>query len=146
MAGKRKKITFIINDKGCHICTSHHIGTHGYPCVFHDGRNQNLHRVLYEEKFGPLGNLLARHKCDDARCINLDHIETGTAAQNTADATERGRHNPPHGVRSGTAKLSEGQVDAIRAESGTHQEIANRYNVNQSTITRIKSGQRRLKG
>lgn len=71
MAGKRKKVEFVVTDAGCHECTSHAVGTSGYPCVWKNRRNQNLHRVLYEEKFGPLGDLVARHTCDNRKCIKL---------------------------------------------------------------------------
>lgn len=142
MAGKRKTITFTVNDRGCHICTSHAPGTHGYPCLWKDGRNQNMHRVLYEEANGPLGDLVARHICDETLCVNLAHIEPGTYADNTADITERGRHNPPCGERSGTAKLTQHQVAAIRAATGSQRNIAEAYGVNQSSVSRIRRGQR----
>ena len=139
----RKPITISIDSKGCHICTSHHIGTQGYPCVEKDGRNQNLHRVLYEEKHGNLQeNQVVRHTCDVRACINLDHLIVGTKADNTADITERGRHNPPRGERSGSSKLSEHQVAEIRVDKRKHAVIAEAYNVHPSTISRIKGNKR----
>lgn len=146
MAGKRKDVKYVVTDSGCHECTSHHIGTGGYPCIYKDGRNQNLHRVLYEEAHGPLGDLVARHSCDNRKCINLEHTVPGTPAQNTEDMVARDRLNPPYGERSGTCKLPKEAVALIKEATGTHSEIALKFSVNQSTVTRIKSGKRRAKG
>lgn len=139
---KIKTITFAVNENGCHICTSHHLNRDGYATIYKAGRTQNLHRVLYEEKFGPLGELVARHKCDTPTCINLKHIEPGTWSDNREDVRKRNRYNPPYGERSGTSKLTEEQIRCIRNEIGTHQYLADKYSVNQSTITRIKSRKR----
>lgn len=37
MAGKRKAIKYVVTESGCHECTSHHIGTSGYPCIYKVG-------------------------------------------------------------------------------------------------------------
>ena len=143
MPGKRKLVSFIVDDNGCHICTSHHIGRSGYPCVEKDGRNQNLHRVLYEEAFGPLEpGLVARHKCDVRACINLEHIIPGTRADNSADMVERNRTNPPVGTRSGSSKLTIEEVQEIRSSSSAQSAIASKYKINQSTVSRIQTGKR----
>ena len=146
MAGKRKKVEFVVTDAGCHECTSHAVGTSGYPCVWKDGRNQNLHRVLYEEKFGPLGDLVARHTCDNRKCINLSHVVGGTKQDNTDDMVSRGRLNPPIGERSGTCKLTKEQVEQVKESMGSQDSIAKKFSINQSTVARIKSGKRRSKG
>ena len=140
---RRKPITFTVDSNGCHICTSHFIGTQGYPCVEKDGRNQNLHRVLYGEAHGNLQeNQVVRHTCDVRACVNLAHLVAGTKADNTADITERNRHNPPVGERSGTAKLTEAQVSSIRADKRTQKIIASEYGVDPSAISRIKGNKR----
>ena len=35
--------------------------------------------------------LCVRHKCDNARCINPDHLEIGTWGDNNRDRAQRGR-------------------------------------------------------
>jgi len=140
---KRKPIIFTVDSNGCHICTSHHIGTHGYPQVWKDGTQHNMHRVLFEEAYGKLqeGHLV-RHTCDVRACINLDHLVPGTPADNNRGITERGRHNPPIGERSGTSKLTEEQVTNIRNDERSQAVIAVEYGVNQSTISRVKGNKR----
>lgn len=52
-----------------------------------------VHRVMYELHVGPIPNgQLIRHRCDNPPCINPDHLEPGTPADNTSDMMERGRH------------------------------------------------------
>lgn len=51
------------------------------------------HRFVCELTYGPLGEKeQARHKCDNGRggCVRPDHIEPGTALDNSRDAKERG--------------------------------------------------------
>jgi hypothetical protein len=143
VSGQRRAVTFEVDENGCHICTSHAIGTHGYPKLWKNGQSHNLHRVLFEELHGDLApGLLVRHKCDVRACINLDHLIEGTRQDNTNDITERGRHNPPLGERCGTAKLDTAAVKAIRFSAESQYKLADKYGVNQSTISRIRSQKR----
>lgn len=141
MAGKRKNITYTVTDRGCHECTSHHLNKDGYPCIFKDGRNQNMHRVLYEEKFGslPKGHV-ARHTCDNPQCINMDHIVPGTPKQNSQDMVDRGRTNTPK--RDGKrrdVKLTYSQIDEIRRNPNklSQAKLGKIYGVHQGTISKI---------
>jgi HNH endonuclease len=143
VVGHRKAITFIRAENGCHICTSHRIGTDGYPNLWKNGRPQHMHRVLYEEKYGDLpSEIHVRHTCDNCRCINLKHMVTGTAQDNTDDKVKRGRLNPPRGERSGNLKLTEKIVQRIRNAEGSQSAIAEKFGINQSQVSRIKSGER----
>ncbi len=143
MSGKRKEITWIVTDSGCHECTSHALDTHGYPMLWKSGRNQHMHRVLYEESNGDLGELVARHTCDNRKCINLDHIVPGTCAENSNDAKIRGRLNTHRGETRADSKLTREQVLEIRASKETQVNLSIRYNVDSSYISRIKSGEKR---
>jgi hypothetical protein len=143
MAGKRKTVTWEVDENGCHICTSHSPGAHGYPQLWKDGTNQNAHRVLYEEAFGELDdNIVVRHTCDVRMCINLAHLIPGTRADNTQDITDRKRHNPPVGERAGNTNLKQSDVEAIIAANDNQKIIAAKYGISQSQVSRIKSGKR----
>jgi HNH endonuclease len=85
-------------------------------------------RVYYEERFGPVpvGTELD-HLCRVRACINPDHLEPVTHAENC----RRGRR----------AKLSPDQVAEIRSSSETQRVIARRFGVTQGHVARIRNGQ-----
>ena len=57
----------------------------GYGCVLWEGRVQLAHRVLYELTNGPFPpGLQPDHLCRNKDCVNPDHIEPVTPAENMA--------------------------------------------------------------
>lgn len=133
----KNSITWVENERGCYICTSHRPGAQGYPRTTRSGKTQTLHRFLYEEKHGPLSpGELIRHTCDDRMCINTNHMVPGSHADNTRDKIERGRSN--HLVGAGVLKFSAAQIKEIKIATGSLRKIAKQYGVVHGTIRRIK--------
>ncbi len=63
----------------------------GYPQV-RLGKKKNfpVHRMVLEAKLGaPLGVLAAHHKCGNSGCVNPDHLQPVTHAENTAEMLAR---------------------------------------------------------
>jgi HNH endonuclease/Homeodomain-like domain len=94
-----------------------------------------VHRVMYSIEKGqiPKGFHIC-HRCDNPPCCNVDHLFIGTNADNLIDACRKGRHS--------AAKLTEADVSLIKyhLQNGWGgSEIARRYNVSPSTISRIKT-------
>lgn len=114
----------------------------GYGKMPIDGVDTGAHRVAFEVVNGPIPDgLVVRHKCDNPPCINPLHLELGTHGDNGQDKATRDRST--HGEGNPGAKLTEPQVIQIRKllRSGIQQrEIAERFGVGQSTISRIKKG------
>jgi len=147
MPGRRKPITWEVDANGCWNCTSHTPNTHGYPMLSVGNKGEHMHRVLYEEKNGELpAGLVVRHTCDNRRCINPNHWVPGTPKENSEDMRSRGRCNTHRGETRSDAKLSAENVETIRAANCTQRELAERFGVNQATISRIRSGQNRQFG
>lgn len=102
------------------------------------------HRISYEMHHGPIPKgMLIRHKCDNPPCVNPDHLELGTVADNSRDMVERGRSTV--GLRNARAVLTPRQIDEIRALRGVEfQRItAERYGITQAHVSNIQIGKRR---
>lgn len=75
--------------------------THGYGQIAIQGKPRRVHVVAYEISHGLVPDgLMVRHTCDNPPCWRIDHLVTGTAADNSQDAVERGRSRKSgNGVR-----------------------------------------------
>lgn len=73
-----------------------------YGEIMFNGTSYLAHRVAYEASVNELvpPGLLVRHKCDNLRCVNPRHLETGTHLDNYLDTQTRQR-NPAFGARNG---------------------------------------------
>lgn len=116
----------------------------GYPFGTVDGHQIRVHRHVLQavKPRGHDSGPWALHSCDNPPCANPRHLRWGTAAENTADAIERGRL--ARGVRTGTAKLTDELVAEIRAtyRAGgvTYQDVASRFGVAVPTIADVVTG------
>lgn len=106
----------------------------GYGQVKVHGRQKMAHRLAFELFVGPIpAGMEVRHKCDVTFCINPDHLEPGSHAQNMADMKRRGiasrDPNPParhHGLRN-LVMSAHASGEAIRS-------IARRLGVSPSAV------------
>ncbi len=89
----------------------------GYAKARIDGKETHMHRLAYAQANGlsldDLKGLDVRHRCDNARCINPEHLLTGTRHQNILDCVERGRN--VKGKTHGMSKLTDEIVRYCRA-------------------------------
>lgn len=68
---------------------------HGYPIMQIGSRAKRktckVHRVLYQELVGKLDkDELVLHNCDNKKCLNPRHLESGNYQKNNQDAWNRG--------------------------------------------------------
>ena len=121
----------------------------GYPRVNvggHDGYYVSAHRVAWMAVNGPIpeGGLILHH-CDNRPCIRATHLYLGDHADNSRDRVMRMRS---------WRKLADHEVAEIRSLYSRYgsrlggtglsgKELAGRYGVGRSQISRIVNGTRR---
>lgn len=103
------------------------MGANGYGLISQGRRSVPAHRYVYEREKGLIpGGLHLDHLCRNPSCVNPDHLEPVTAAENT----RRGLN----------AKLSMELVREIRCSDLPGVELARRYGVTPATISHIRLG------
>ena len=116
----------------------------GYGRIYYDGSDRYTHRAMYEYMNGllPKGTLVL-HRCDNPPCVNPKHLFAGTQTDNMTDCRSKGRmvHVAHFGESNGRAKLTERQVDQIRANKTTsHAALARRLGVSGVMVSLIRRG------
>lgn len=111
----------------------------GYGMIWVDNGMKLVHRVRYEMTYGPIdqGNVI-RHKCDNPKCSNPEHLIIGTHAENMKDMVVRNRQAT--GIKNGRAKITPEIVKQIINSNKSQTEIAKEFGISQSQVGRIKRG------
>jgi len=116
----------------------------GHPTMTVNKKTKSAHRVSYEAWIGPIpdGDMIL-HQCDNAKCINPLHLETGDQRKNMADCALRGRS--ASGPRNGMSKITEEIAKMIRYQRSvnklSYKEISTVFGLSQSQIGRICRGE-----
>lgn len=80
--------------------------------------------------------MVARHTCDNRKCINPNHILIGTQPDNVKDALERGRTT--RGEKNPMAKLTDEKVLAIRSSSLGWRELCAAFGISRRTVGQVQ--------
>lgn len=133
---KRSKIS----DNGCWEWKLH-ISNSGYGQAKVGQRFWNAHRLSWAYYHGSIPDgMIVCHKCDNRKCVNPNHLFVGTTQDNVDDKMRKGRFVAKRGENSGTAKLTEDKVIAIRCDPRPQAHIARDYGISQSNVCLIKTG------
>ena len=138
----RKSIEYTINSNGCWICISHNLDKDGYPKIKRYNKSMAMSRYIYEivydVKIPP--KILVMHSCDTPQCINPKHFLLGTSYDNIHDCLNKNRGYV--GELNSQVILSDEDVAGICELLQNTQlsltEIAKKYRVHKSTISKIK--------
>lgn len=119
----------------------------GYGAFNAANNIHGAHRYSYELHNGPIPEgLWVLHTCDNPSCVNPAHLFIGTQQENIEDMIEKGRGNFAKGEAHYQDKLTWREVRLIRkiykkhSFSKTQQQLADRFGVNQQTISEIIRG------
>jgi hypothetical protein len=116
------------------------IDGYGYGVIDYAGKRYRAHVLSLAYDGRPVGDgQIACHHCDNPRCVRPGHLYPGTPADNSRDASERGRLL--RGEKHPQTRLTWREVAEIRSNPiGTKTGIARKYNVSRPTIARILAG------
>ena len=132
------KISKIQTEKGCLEWTAAK-DEYGYGMFWVDGKTFRATRIIYSLHYGvDPSELLVCHHCDNPSCCRPECLFLGTDKDNHRDRERKGRGNPPCGEKNSSAKLTDTDIPAIRADPRLLREIASEYGVDLSLISLIK--------
>ena len=126
------------NINGCFIC---HVkpSIHGY-CQTTGGRR--IHRLVYQELKGDVGNLLVLHRCDNRRCINPKHLFLGTQEDNMKDMSSKSRKADTTGNCRAVTLETANEIYRLYKAGNPQRRIASVFNISQGTVSNIIHGHR----
>jgi hypothetical protein len=118
-----------------------------YGRLTYRGKCYMAHRLSYIAHRGPIPNgLFVCHKCDNPRCIEIQHLFLGTASDNMYDMHEKGRRTYARPVFMPGAVINERQAAEIKLRlargEGTRTILAAMADtpVTRHILTRIRRG------
>ena len=84
---------------------------------------------------------IVRHICRNTLCVNPHHLQLGTTKENIEDKYRDGTMSRTYGNNKyrGYQVLNEDQVREILYSKLTGKELAEKYNVDRSTISRVRT-------
>lgn len=85
----------------------------GYGYLNFRGISYRVHRAAFELAHGQIPDgMVVCHRCDNRRCLNVEHLFLGTGLDNMRDMTAKGRQL--HGERHHSARITAATAAEIR--------------------------------
>lgn len=127
------------------------IGGDGYGTLMIDGRNIKAHRLAYELFVGPIPKgLVLDHLCRVRRCVDPNHLEPVTSAENTRRAARLITHCPaghPYDDKNTRVTPDGGRICRAchcareRAAYRRRQEVSREVKARQAVYVALRAGQ-----
>ena len=140
---ERLKAKSIARDNGCieYAETKH---KYGLVSITLDMIRKSVpaHRAMYMAMNDCLdlpSRVHIRHKCDNPKCVNIEHLIAGTPKDNAGDCIERGRRAKKYKLHTRQCVVSDETVKAIRAASGKIKWIAEEYGVSIGYVSKLRN-------
>lgn len=107
----------------------------GYGKFYFRGKQDVAHRVSYKLFIEPISKgMWVLHRCDNRKCVNVDHLFLGNCKDNILDMDTKGRR----GTKSKLTCTDVENIKKLIAERYSQQKIAEMFNINQTSVSRIK--------
>lgn len=136
-----KILSYTQENNGC-LEWTRCFNTDGYPRMGWKGSsNGKVHRIVAELSGQDVEGKIVRHKCDNPKCINPEHLITGTVADNARDMDDRGRR-----YKKIDARVIEAVISLWNTGKFTKTEIAKILCMDQRRICEITLGKRDTNG
>jgi hypothetical protein len=109
--------------------------SNGYGVMDINKKHIKAHRYSAEIAGMDITDKLVCHKCDNRKCVNPNHLFTGSYEDNNRDMIMKGRYRATEKTR----KLTPEQIREIRADTGRHDLLAKKYGISKATMSNIKN-------
>lgn len=137
----------IKQENGCILYRSEQLKhKYGLISITTNGKRKPVpaHRALWmaiNDKFDLPSHIVIRHKCDNTRCVNIEHLVMGSHKDNTRDCIERGHKAKAHKLHTRQRKFTDEQIIEIRNCSDKIKDVAIKYNVSKGYVSKLRRGQ-----
>lgn len=117
---------------------------HGHGQFSANGKRFYAHRYAMSLYTNVPEDKLVCHKCDNASCVNPNHLYVGTRSDNAQDMIKANTlfHPDNSGENSGMAKLTDEDVREVRSSSLSCRKTAALKGVSRSTVSLVRRGER----
>ena len=114
----------------------------GYAYINWHSRTRLVSRIAWRLFVGDIPDGMGvLHRCDNRKCINIEHLFLGTPSDNMQDMWDKGRGRKTHmaGMKHPLAKLTDDDVRAISSNQGklTARQFAEKYHIARGQIYAI---------
>lgn len=114
----------------------------GYGQISIKGKNCQPHRISWKVFVGEIPKgMQINHKCHNSKCINPEHLYTGTQQENIRDMDLSNRRSISFGSKCNQSRLNDGLIKIIRdslSKGSRACDLANEFGVGRTCIANIK--------
>lgn len=140
---ERIKSRTMQTDDGCVEYIGNHTHKYGLISITINGNRKSVpaHRAMWmahNKCFDLPRCVIIRHKCDNPRCVNITHLDPGSAKDNMADCISRGRRARRYRLHTRHRVIDDSVIKAIRAATGRVKDIAIAFGVSNGYVSKIR--------